>query len=120
MEHHLQYMHAVPSFCVEHRNTIEVELIKIFFPATACKQNESSVIILFYVCVYYRYGPTWSQSLPLVQCVCSPYGTILLLKPFTQQEMALGWEAVQTLYFGDQLVLVTIACWWYPMLLHVS
>ena len=86
MEHHLQYMHAVPSFCVEHRNTIEVKLIKIFLPAIACKQNEKSCDM----CVYYRYGPTWSQSLPLVQCVCSPYGTILLLKPFTQQEMALG------------------------------
>jgi len=48
VEHHVMYMHAVPSFCVEHRNTIEVELIKIFFPATACKQsyNVSPVIIL--------------------------------------------------------------------------
>jgi len=44
MEHHLQYMHAVPSFCVEHRNTIEVELIEIFFPAIACKQNEKSLL----------------------------------------------------------------------------
>jgi len=22
--------------------------------------------------------------------------------------------------FGDQLVLVAVTCWWYPMLLHVS
>ena len=42
MEHRVMYTHAVPSFCVEYRNTIEVELIKIFFPATACKQNEKS------------------------------------------------------------------------------
>ena len=49
------------------------------------------------MCVYYRYGPTWSQSLPLVQCVCSPYGIIPLLKPFTQQEMVCWWYQVSEL-----------------------
>jgi len=68
MEHHVMYMHAVPSFCVEYRNTIEVELIKIFFPATACKQNESPVIILLYVCVL--------QVWPLVSK--SAFGTVCL------------------------------------------